>query len=65
MMTFIILTLSFTAAILLAGVVSMIAIFAIMQSPKALNWIGNCYVKQVCKTVESFDNIEFDEVKGL
>ena len=65
MMTFIILTLSFTVAILLAGVISTIAIFAIMQNQKALNWFVNFYIKQMNKTAENFANIKFEEGEGL
>ena len=65
MMVFIMLTLSFTVAILLATVVSTIAMFAIMQSPKAMKWLSNYYIKQMNKIGEAFENMEFDEVKGL
>ena len=65
MMAFIILTLSFTVAILLAGVISTIVLCAIMQNQKAMNWIANWYIKQMSKTCKTLENIEFDEAEGL
>lgn len=65
MMVFIMLTLSFTVAMLLAAGISTIAMFAIMQSPKAMTWLSNYYIKQMNKIGEAFENMDFDEAKGL
>ena len=54
MMTFIIMTLSFTVAILLAGAVS---VYILMQ-PKVLKW----YMKRAVKMMDHYDTV-FDELE--
>lgn len=63
MATFIIMTLSFTVAILLAGIISTVVIFAAMGNAKFIKWLTNYYMKQMMNTLDSFDKLE--ESKGL
>ena len=58
MTTFIIMTLSFTVAILLAGVISTVVIFAAMSNAKFLKWLTNYYMKQMMKTIDNFGELE-------
>lgn len=58
MTTFIMMTLSFTAAILLAGIISTVAIFAAMGNAKFIKWLTNYYMKQMMNTIDSFDKLE-------
>lgn len=61
MTTFIIMTLSFTVAILLAGVISTVVLFAAMGNAKFIKWLTNYYMKQMMKTIDSFDELEKSE----
>lgn len=58
MTTFIMMTLSFTVAILLAGVISTVVIFAAMGNAKFLKWLTNYYMKQMMRTIDNFDELE-------
>lgn len=53
MMEFIIMTLSFTAAILLSSVVACV----IMLQPKALKWLFKYYVKQMNKMDDILEDV--------
>ena len=55
MMDFLMLTVSFTLAMVLAGVISTVAMFALMSNAKAMNWIMNYYVKQLEKSTQNFE----------
>jgi hypothetical protein len=61
MTTFIMMTLSFTVAILLAGVISTVVIFAAMGNAKFIKWLTNYYMKQMMKTIDSFDKLDKSE----
>ena len=61
MTTFIIMTLSFTVEILLAGVISTVVLFAAMGNAKFIKWLTNYYMKQMMKTIDSFDELEKSE----
>ena len=62
MMEFIIMTLSFTVAILLAGVIATVAMFAMMLSPKATKWFSKVMTKYMENII---DNTYEEEVKDL
>lgn len=62
MMEFILMTLSFTVAIILAGVICTVAVFAAMKSPKVIGWYMN-YVQKITGTI--VDNFEFVEEEKL
>lgn len=55
----IVLTIAFTAAMLLASVIGTIAIVAIINSPKAMQWLFKYYVKQIEKACDNLDKVEF------
>lgn len=56
MMNFIMLTVSFTAAILLAGAVSTVVMFKLMTNAKFVKWFMNYYMNIIEKTVEDLDD---------
>ena len=50
-----VLTVAFTVAILLAGVISTVVIFAVMSNPKAVKWFTGWYINQMEKAYENFE----------
>lgn len=54
-----VLTVAFTAAMLLASVIGTIAMVAIMNSPKAMQWLYKYYVKQIEKACDNLEKVEF------
>lgn len=62
MMGFVLLTLSFTVAILLAGVISTVVLFKLMGNEKFLKWLMEFYMKQIERSVKAFDNDLSEEV---
>ena len=58
----IIMTLSFTAAILLAGIISTVMFFKLMGNVKFVKWITEYYMKMMTKYLEQITD-EFE--KGL
>lgn len=61
MMNFIMMTVSFTVAILLAGVLSTVIMFKLMGNAKFVKWLMNYYMKVIEKSVEDLD----DYYKGI
>lgn len=55
MMNFIMLTVSFTVAILLSGVISTVVMFKLMGNPKVVKWFMNYYMNLIEKSVEGLD----------
>lgn len=62
MMGFVLLTLSFTVAILLAGVISTVVLFKLMGNEKILKWLMEFYMKQIERSVKAFDDDLSEEV---
>lgn len=56
MMGFILLTLSFTVAILLAGVISTVVLIKLMGNPKFIKWLMGFYMKQFEHIENTFDD---------
>lgn len=54
-MGFVLLTLSFTVAILLAGVISTVVLIKLMGNKKFVKWLMGFYMKQIENMVEDFD----------
>lgn len=63
MMGFMLLTLSFTVAILLAGVISTVVLFKLMGNKKFVKWLMNYYMKQIEQSMKAFEDLE--EVVGV
>lgn len=63
MMEFVLMTISMTVAILLAGVISAIVLLAIMQNPKVIKWVTCYYMKQINKTVNAMEDVFEKELK--
>lgn len=63
MMGFVLLTLSFTVAILLAGVISTVVLFKLMGNAKFVKWLMNYYMKQLEQSMKAFEDLE--EVVGV
>lgn len=61
MMGFVLLTLSFTVAILLAGVISTVVLIKLMGNKKFVKWLMGFYMKQIENMVEDFD-YDFKEI---
>lgn len=61
MMGFVMLTLSFTVAILLSGVISTVVLFKLMGNKKFVKWLMGFYMKQFENMYDDFDN-ELKEV---
>lgn len=61
MMDFIMMTVSFTVAILLAGVLSTVIMFKLMGNAKFVKWLMNYYMKVIEKSVEDLE----DYYKGI
>ena len=61
MMGFVLLTLAFTLAILLAGIISTIILIKLMGNQKFINWLMNHYMVMIEKSFNSFD----DDLKDL
>lgn len=61
MMNFIMMTVSFTVAILLAGVLSTVIMFKLMGNAKFVKWLTNYYMKVIEKSVEDLE----DYYKGI
>ena len=57
MMGFVWLTLSFTVAILLAGVISTVVLFKLMGNKKFVKWLMGFYMKQIENMI---DDDKFD-----
>ncbi len=53
MMNLIIMTISFTVAILLAGVIATAALLALMGNTKVIKWFTNYYMKQLEKLINN------------
>ena len=62
MMGFIMLTLSLTLAILLAGVISTVVLIKLMGNAKFVKWLMGYYMKQIDHTVKVFENMDFEEI---
>lgn len=60
MMDFIIMTLSLTVAILLAGIISTVVIFTLMGNVKFAKWITSYYLKMMTKYTENLTE-EFEK----
>lgn len=58
MMNLLVLTVSFTLAILLAGVISTVALFALMGNGKFVKWLMGFYMKQIEKSMKYFEVID-------
>ena len=58
MINFITLTLSITVAIILAGIITSVAIMAAMSNAKVVKWLTKYYMKQIEKSVNSFEDLE-------
>ena len=56
MMNFIMLTVSFTVAILLAGVISTVVMFKLMGNAKFVKWFMNYYMSIIEKSVENLED---------
>lgn len=54
-MGFVLLTLSFTVAILLSGVISTVVLIKLMGNKKFVKWLMGFYMKQIENMVEDFD----------
>lgn len=52
---FVLLTLSFTVAILLAGGISTVVLVKLMGNPKFVKWLMGYYMKQIECMTEEFD----------
>lgn len=63
MMNFIVMTLSFTVAMVLAGVIMTVAMFALMLNGKAVAWFMKVYLKAVEKSMNKLDKL-FEEDLG-
>lgn len=55
MMGFLMLTVSLTLAMLLAGVIMTVAMFALMSNAKAMTWLTKFYMKQIEKSVKNIE----------
>lgn len=62
MMGFVLLTLSFTVATLLTGVISTVVLFKLMGNEKFLKWLMKFYMKQIEQSVKAFDDDLSEEV---
>lgn len=58
---FVLLTLSFTVAILLAGVISTVIVFELMGNAKFVKWLMGKYMKTIEASLEEFVD-DFKEV---
>lgn len=61
MMNFAVLTISFTVAILLAGVISTVAMFALMGSQKCVEWLTKFYMKMLEKSMKNLEK-SFEDI---
>lgn len=61
MMEFVVLTLSFTVAMVLASVLMTVALFALMCNAKVMTWLMKVYMNAIEKSMKNFD----DEFKDL
>ena len=57
-MLFIMLTVSITVAILLAGVISTVIMFKLMGNEKVVKWLMNYYMKQFENSFKAIENYE-------
>lgn len=57
-MNVLVLIVCLTVAILLAGIISTVAIFALMSNEKFVKWLMGFYMKQIEKSVKYFDVID-------
>lgn len=57
MMNFIVMTLSFTVALVLAGVIMTTAMFALMLNGKAVTWFMKVYLKSLEKSMNELDKL--------
>ena len=57
MMNFMVLTVSFTVAMLLAGVIMTVAVFALMCNGKAMMWLMKVYMKALEKSMKNLDDV--------
>lgn len=56
MMNFVVLTLSFTVAMLLASVIATVGLFALMGNGKFMTWFVKWYMKVLEKSVKNFED---------
>ena len=56
MMNFVVLTLSFTVAMLLASVIATVGLFALMGNGKIMAWLTKKYMKILEKSVKNFED---------
>ena len=62
MMGFLLLTASFTLAILLSGVITTVVMIKLMGNAKFVKWLTGFYMKQIEQTTKAFEDIDFEEV---
>lgn len=55
MMEFIMMTISFTVAILAASVISTVVLFKLMRNAKFATWFTNYYITMIQKFTENFE----------
>lgn len=58
MMNFIMLTVAFTVAILLSGVISTVVLVALMGNEKFVKWLMKYYMKQFEKSLKALENYD-------
>lgn len=57
MMNLLVLTVSFTLAILLSGVIFTVAMFALMGNGRVIKWLMEYYMKQIEKSMKYFEDV--------
>lgn len=55
MMNFVLLTVSFIIALVLAGVIWTVGVFVLMSNAKFMQWVTKHYMKMLEKSVENFE----------
>lgn len=58
MMEFVMLTVSLTVAMLLAGVIMTVAVFALMCNAKFMTWLMKYYMNALEKSMKNFDDLD-------
>lgn len=65
MMGFVLLTLSFTLAILLSSVIMTVVLFKLTNNAKFVKWFMGYYMKQIDRTVKVFENMDLEDLGSL
>lgn len=60
MMDFMVLTVSFTVAMVLASALMTVALFALMCNAKVMTWLMKVYMKALEKSMKNFDDVYKD-----